>query len=119
MSGNRTRITILTVLTLAVGHITAAHAQMPTTAQWNAIRQSCASDYRAMCASVPTGGPRVSAVPAAKHGVLVAVMPVGRQRHLLGPQLLGRHFPGQRAAVGASELAGSGKACSGVPGRLP
>ena len=56
MSGNRTRITIITVLTLAVGHITAAHAQMPTTAQRNAIRQSCARNYQAMCASVPTGG---------------------------------------------------------------
>lgn len=56
MPGNRTRITVITVLTLAVGHLTAAHAQMPSTAQRNAIRQSCASDYRAMCASVPTGG---------------------------------------------------------------
>ena len=56
MLGNQTRILIITVLTLAVSHITAAHAQMPTTAQRNAIRQSCARDYQAMCASVPTGG---------------------------------------------------------------
>jgi hypothetical protein len=31
-------------------------AQQPTQAQRNAIRQSCAADYRANCSSVPTGG---------------------------------------------------------------
>ena len=56
MPGNRIRITTVTVLTLVMGHLAAAHAQMPTTAQRNAIRQSCAQDYQAMCASVPTGG---------------------------------------------------------------
>ncbi len=33
-----------------------ASAQQPTQAQASAIRQSCAADYRAHCASVPTGG---------------------------------------------------------------
>ncbi len=56
MSGNRIRLTIITVLALAVGQIAAAHAQAPTTAQRNAIRHSCARDYQEMCASVPTGG---------------------------------------------------------------
>lgn len=56
MSGNQTRITIITALILAAGHFTAAYAQMPTTAQRNAIRQSCRRDYEAMCASIPPGG---------------------------------------------------------------
>lgn len=33
-----------------------ASAQTPTTAQRNAIRDACRSDYEAHCASVPTGG---------------------------------------------------------------
>jgi hypothetical protein len=33
-----------------------AFAQTPTTAQRNAIREACRSDYEAHCASVPTGG---------------------------------------------------------------
>lgn len=33
-----------------------AFSQQPTTAQRNAIRESCRSDYEAHCASVPTGG---------------------------------------------------------------
>lgn len=56
MSGNRIRLMMITILTLAAGHISAAHAQVPTPEQRNAIRQACARDYRAMCASVPTGG---------------------------------------------------------------
>ena len=50
------RIATVTLLTVALGHLTAAHAQMPSTAQRNAIRQSCARDYQAMCASIPPGG---------------------------------------------------------------
>ena len=34
----------------------AAGAQTPTTAQRDAIRQSCSADYQASCAGVPTGG---------------------------------------------------------------
>ena len=45
-----------TVAILALATRAAAHAQPPTTAQRNAIRQSCANDYRAMCASIPAGG---------------------------------------------------------------
>jgi hypothetical protein len=56
MPGNRIRIATVTVLTLVMGHLMTAHAQMPSTAQRNAIRQSCARDYQAMCANVPTGG---------------------------------------------------------------
>ena len=33
-----------------------AHAQQPTSAQANAIRQSCRADFQANCAGVPTGG---------------------------------------------------------------
>lgn len=33
-----------------------ALSQQPTTAQRNAIREACRSDYEAHCASVPTGG---------------------------------------------------------------
>ncbi len=33
-----------------------AFSQQPTTAQRNAIREACRSDYEAHCASVPTGG---------------------------------------------------------------
>ena len=61
MPGMRLRIITATamttiVLTLALGHLTVAGAQTPSTAQRDAIRQSCASDYQAMCASVPPGG---------------------------------------------------------------
>ena len=43
--------------TLAVLLVTAAAgAQTPTTAQRDAIRQSCSADYQASCAGVPTGG---------------------------------------------------------------
>lgn len=35
---------------------TSAAAQQPTSAQTNAIKQSCRSDYQANCAGVPTGG---------------------------------------------------------------
>ncbi len=47
---------ITVALALALGQLGAAQAQAPTTAQRNAIRQSCASDYQSMCAGVPTGG---------------------------------------------------------------
>ena len=33
-----------------------AHAQQPTSAQADAIRQSCRADFQAKCAGVPTGG---------------------------------------------------------------
>jgi len=33
-----------------------SHAQQPTQAQVNAIRQACRTDYQTYCASVPTGG---------------------------------------------------------------
>jgi Cysteine rich repeat len=44
---------------LAMGSIVAAGpaaSQQPSTAQRNAIREACRSDYEAHCASVPTGG---------------------------------------------------------------
>jgi hypothetical protein len=45
------------IVTLAVLMLTApAGAQQPSQAQISAIRSSCASDYRAHCAGVPTGG---------------------------------------------------------------
>lgn len=50
------RVITAAALTLALGQLTAAQAQAPTTAQRNAIRQSCASDYQSMCQGVPTGG---------------------------------------------------------------
>jgi hypothetical protein len=56
MQDMRVRVTTAAVLMLALGHFTTALAQTPSTAQRNAIRQSCASDYREMCASVPAGG---------------------------------------------------------------
>ena len=49
-------IMTVTMLALGLGHLTIAAAQMPSTAQRNAVRQSCARDYQAMCASVPAGG---------------------------------------------------------------
>jgi hypothetical protein len=45
---------LLFVTLLGVSEV--ASAQQPTQAQANAIRQSCATDYRAHCASVPPGG---------------------------------------------------------------
>ena len=54
MPGRRMRVTAAAALTLC--QLTAAQAQAPTAAQRNAIRQSCASDYQATCAGVPTGG---------------------------------------------------------------
>ena len=56
MPGICGRIAAAMVAVSALGQLTAAHAQTPSTAQRNAIRQSCASDYRAMCASIPAGG---------------------------------------------------------------
>ena len=47
------RIGLVTALTVFA---MASHAQAPTTAQRNAIRQSCAADYQSACAGVPTGG---------------------------------------------------------------
>lgn len=56
MPGIRVRFTTVAGVMLALGHLTAALAQTPTTAQRNAIRQSCRNDYEAMCSSVPPGG---------------------------------------------------------------
>lgn len=57
MPGFYTRVMTVAALTLAMFQVIGgAQAQMPTTAQRNAIRQSCASDYQSMCAGVPTGG---------------------------------------------------------------
>jgi len=44
------------VAVLALVVVDLAMAQQPTSAQQNAIRQACRSDYQAVCASVPTGG---------------------------------------------------------------
>jgi hypothetical protein len=41
---------------LCLGAVAPACAQAPSTAQRNAIRQSCRADYEAMCASIPPGG---------------------------------------------------------------
>ena len=41
---------------LLFGIAALAQAQQPTSAQTNAIKQSCRSDYQANCASVPPGG---------------------------------------------------------------
>ncbi|MEX3008596.1 hypothetical protein [Hoeflea sp. TYP-13] len=46
----------LSVAGTAIGSITTAFAQTPTPAQQQAIKSNCVSDYRANCASVPTGG---------------------------------------------------------------
>jgi hypothetical protein len=48
------RIGAATLLALTLSGATLAQA--PTTAQRNAIRQSCRADYQSLCASVPTGG---------------------------------------------------------------
>jgi hypothetical protein len=48
----------IALLTLALlGAANMAAAQQPSQAQAGAIRSNCRSDYRAHCASVPTGGP--------------------------------------------------------------
>lgn len=44
---------IATGLTVLIGPVA---AQQPTTAQRDAVRSACRSDYEAHCASVPTGG---------------------------------------------------------------
>ncbi|MGC1575328.1 MAG: hypothetical protein WA813_04260, partial [Beijerinckiaceae bacterium] len=45
------------IITLALLGLSApAGAQQPSQAQISAIRSSCAADYRAHCAGVPTGG---------------------------------------------------------------
>ena len=52
------RITLASIGALAGILVAAplAHAQQPTSAQANAIRQSCRADFQANCAGVPTGG---------------------------------------------------------------
>lgn len=50
------RIGVTTATMLALGCLAAAQAQMPSTAQRNAIRQNCRNDYEAMCSSIPPGG---------------------------------------------------------------
>ncbi|MCP4318221.1 MAG: hypothetical protein GY789_19955 [Hyphomicrobiales bacterium] len=47
---------ILTATGAALASATTSLAQTPTPAQQQAIKSSCVSDYRANCASVPTGG---------------------------------------------------------------
>lgn len=54
MNHSRSLSSPFLVLVLALA--TPALAQQPTQAQIGAIRSSCAADYRAHCASVPTGG---------------------------------------------------------------
>lgn len=44
------------IAALALVGVDLVAAQQPTSAQQNAIRQACRSDYQAVCASVPTGG---------------------------------------------------------------
>src|SRR4051812_22418428 len=48
--------TVLAVLVLCLGHLTSAYAQNPTSAQRNALRQSCRADYEANCSSIAPGG---------------------------------------------------------------
>ena len=56
MRGAHTRMAIRAATFLSLCLSGGALAQSPTTAQRDAIRQSCAADYRSLCASVPTGG---------------------------------------------------------------
>ena len=56
MQSPRTWLIMAATLVLALTDIHASIAQTPTTAQRNAIRQNCRSDYEAMCSSVPPGG---------------------------------------------------------------
>ena len=56
MRSNLTSIVTSAALGLCLFHLTAAYAQTPTSAQRNAIRQSCRADYEAMCSSIPPGG---------------------------------------------------------------
>jgi len=56
MRGTYARATIGAAFLLCLGHLTAASAQAPSTAQRNAIRQSCRADYEAKCSSIPPGG---------------------------------------------------------------
>src|SRR5947208_2954702 len=50
------KVSVATALVLCLGQLSLAHAQTPTSAQRNALRQSCRSDYEANCSSVPPGG---------------------------------------------------------------
>ncbi len=50
------KVSVALALVFCLGGITPVHAQAPTTAQRNAIRQFCRADYESMCASVPPGG---------------------------------------------------------------
>ncbi len=46
----------LAALALLAGVTSLANAQQPSSAQANAIRQNCRSDYESYCSSVPPGG---------------------------------------------------------------
>src|SRR4051794_289508 len=50
------KISVATALVLCLGQLSVAYAQTPTSAQRNALRQSCRADYEANCSSVPPGG---------------------------------------------------------------
>src|SRR4051795_13402724 len=50
------KISIATALVLCLGQLSVTYAQTPTSAQRNALRQSCRADYEANCSSVPPGG---------------------------------------------------------------
>ena len=56
MRGSLTNIRVGAALALCLGQLTGAYAQAPTSAQRNAIRQSCRADYEALCSSIPPGG---------------------------------------------------------------
>ncbi len=51
MTALRAAFALFTVLSFGV-----AHAQQPTSAQTNAVRQSCGADFQAHCAGVSPGG---------------------------------------------------------------
>ena len=108
---NQTKSLVLSGLLFVtlLGMSDVASAQQPTQAQANAIRQSCAADYRAHCASVPTGGSAAlaclqqnaaSATPACQQ----ALATIGREA---APQT-GQTQPGQtqtdQTPVGPSSL---------------
>lgn len=89
------RMGLLTACVLLGTATASAFAQQPSSAQANAIRQSCRSDYQAYCASVPTGGS--AALQCLQHN-------------------LASLSPGCQAAIGAAE---GGPAAQTAPAAPP
>lgn len=73
-----------------------AHAQQPTSAQTNAVRQSCAADFQAHCAGVSPGG---SAALACLQQNAASLSPA------CGQAVAAIGQPGHAAAPGASHQA--------------